>query len=178
MPKDVPNVASIAPTSSEIEIGNKYTIKCSPNFVIEPSQAELSCQEDGTLSPTAECVPGTCSKPALTDNIESISPDMDSVNAGEKFTVKCKSNHAPEYSELNCQTDGSVSSIDHRDPKCNEVLDDDGESVTSKWLFEVFGVDVLHFYEWMNRMQCRYLVIHSQMQCPGKDVTKLNKYKF
>ena len=27
-------------------------------------------------------------------------------------------------------------------------------------------------------MQFRYLVIHSQMQCPGKDGTKLSKDKF
>ena len=106
-------MASIAPTSSEIEIGNKYTIKCSPNFV--PNQAELLCREDGALSSSAQCVTGTCSKPTLTDNVESISPD--NVNAGEKFTVKCKPNYVPENSELICQTDGSVSSLNHL-PKC------------------------------------------------------------
>ena len=112
-PKEISNVATISPSSTEIGVGLKYTIKCGPNFV--PKNAELLCKVDGTLSATAECVPGTCSKPTLTDNVESISPD--SVKAGEKFTVKCKPNFVPE--ELACQTDGTTSSVNHP-PKCNE----------------------------------------------------------
>ena len=108
-PKDIANIASIAPSSAEIAAGKKYTITCSTNFV--PKQAELLCGDDGKLSPAAECVAGTCSKPALTANVESVSPD--NVKAGEKFTVKCKTGFVPEHSELTCQTDGSVSSLDH-----------------------------------------------------------------
>ena len=72
-----------------------------------PIEAELLCGVNRVLSPaTAECVRKTCSKPALTDHIESISPDV--VKAGEKFTVTCKSGYEMEY-EMACQRDGTVS---------------------------------------------------------------------
>merc|ERR1712176_157928 len=110
-PEDISNIASIAPDSAEIKVGDNYTIKCSPNFV--PKKAELMCGEDGTLSPSAECITGTCPKPGLTVNVESISPDI--VDAGQRFTVKCKTGYVPE--PLTCQTDGTVSSLDS-EPKC------------------------------------------------------------
>ena len=109
-PQNVFNLASIAPDSAEIEIGEKFTITCTQNFV--PIKAELLCQNDGTLSPAAECVAGTCPKPDLADNVESVTPDS-TIKAGEKFTVKCKPDFVPQHIELTCTTDGVVSSLDH-----------------------------------------------------------------
>ena len=107
-------MASITPDSAEIEIGEKFTITCTQNFV--PNKAELLCQDDGTLSPAAECVAGTCPKPDLADNVDSITPDT-TIKAGEKFTVKCKAGFDPEQPELSCSSNGTVSGLDYI-PKC------------------------------------------------------------
>ena len=109
-PQNVLNLASITPDSVEIEIGEKFTITCTQNFV--PNKAELLCQDDGTLSSDAECVFGTCPSPDLADNVESVTPDS-TIKAGEKFTVKCKPDFVPQHIELTCTTDGVVSSLDH-----------------------------------------------------------------
>ena len=92
-------------------------MKCAANFV--PVQAELTCEQEGTLSSTAECVLGTCSKPGLTANVFSVTPD--SVRAGEKFTVKCNSGFLPESTELLCQTDGVTATVD-KSPNCIEQI--------------------------------------------------------
>ena len=118
-PQNVSYLASVAPDSAEIEAGEKYTITCTDNFV--PGEAELVCQDDGTLSPAAECVSGTCPKPDLTDNVESITPDS-TIEAGKKFTVKCKPDFVPEHSELSCGSNGTVSVLDYA-PKCIEKGD-------------------------------------------------------
>ena len=127
-PENVLNLASITPDSAEIEVGEKFTVTCTPNFV--PNKAELLCQDDGTLSPAAECVAGTCPIPDLTDNVESITPDS-TIKAGEKFTVKCKADFVPEHSELSCSSNGTVSGLDYF-PKCIEK----GETSPSTSKFE------------------------------------------
>ena len=109
-PQNVVNLASITPDSAEIEVGEKFTVTCTPNYV--PNKAELLCQDDGILSPAAECVAGTCSIPDLTDNVESITPDS-TIKSGEKFTVKCKPDFVPQHVELTCMTNGVVSSLDY-----------------------------------------------------------------
>ncbi|XP_063685211.1 uncharacterized protein LOC134819287 isoform X5 [Bolinopsis microptera] len=108
------NVATVTPDTADIEAGEKYTITCMSDYV--PGETELLCGKDGKLSPASpNCVIGTCSKPELTDNVESVSPEE--VNAGEKFTVLCRSGYIPENAGLICKTDGTVSSLDHS-PKC------------------------------------------------------------
>ena len=109
-----PNVANAAlnPNTATIEEGQKYTVTCADNYILDGSVNAFICGSDGNLTPASisckEVQKKTCNKP----NVENatLNPNTATVKEGEKYTVTCAAGHKLQGKEntFTCGTDGSL----------------------------------------------------------------------
>jgi hypothetical protein len=105
----------ITPESDTVEEGQQYVVRCKEGFNLQGEVDTLTCGSDGRFtSASVTCSPAeqrvTCSRPTVEHAL--ITPDTDTVEEGEKYTITCVNFEGDKLSghvdTFTCGSDGKL----------------------------------------------------------------------